>query len=137
MSQVVDQIQENLAWLSENNKSNNIVKLSQCLNKLQILAVSFDEEVTAAYETMNDLEDEYKEAVEAHKDELLNQKVSAAAAKTRAEAKFVEKKKLHTQAKNIYKKLNSFQERVDKVVDAYKQYVSNLKDERFYSQGQP
>lgn len=131
----VEQIDIALKWLSDNTKSQNIVQLSQCLNKLSTLAVTVGEDLSDAYTVMNELEDDYDEAVAAQFDDL-TANMSATAAKPLAEAACIGKRRAYTRAKNIYKRLSVYQERVDRVIDSFKQYVSTLKDERKYSGGQ-
>lgn len=135
----IEQINEITIWLGENNKSTNIVKLSQSLNKLSILTITLSNDVATAYEVMNNLKDEYDSEFAKRFTEVTNnkdEKVSAAAAKPLIESQLVDKKKSTTDAQNTYKKMNMYLDRIDRIVDTYKQYISSLKKERENSKGQ-
>lgn len=133
---IIDQIRECIQWLHENNKSKHIVKISQCLNKLATLTITLSDDVYEAYKLQSDLEDIYDDKLADRLVQLAKDGVSAAASKPQAQSELKADKANFTAAKNGFKKLAMFQERVDKVMDTYKQYVSNLKDERNHSKGQ-
>ena len=119
----IDLIQDCITWLDDHNKSTDLVRISQTIDRLAVLTVSLGHEVSSAYGLMNDLEDTYdikfaEEFVEAVKD------MSAAAAKPYVEAKLGEDRRNFTKAKNGYKRLSVFLERVDKTIESYRQFIS-------------
>ena len=119
-----DRIISGLKWLEERTNSTDIVSLSHGLNQLAILTVRLGEEVTDAYALQSELEDNFDEAYAKRFSELTARGTSAASAKPIVEADLAEKKREWTQAKVMYKKLNSFLERVDRVLDTYRQSIS-------------
>jgi len=121
-----------LNWLSENNKSKNIIQINQSLNTLAILSITLANDVSEAYALMNDLEDNYKEMYASTMD-TLTATLSVAKAEVQADVKLAEQRKEFTRAKNLYKKLSMYLDRVERVADFYKQYVSSLKEERKFS----
>ena len=134
----IEQINQIINWLNDNNKSSNIVLLTQSLNKLSVLCVTLAQDVSDAYALMNELEDVYDDKYNSRFTELTagKDKISAAAAKPQVEAELVEDKKNHTSAKGGYKKLSMYLDRVDRVNDSFRQYVAGLRDERKNSKGQ-
>lgn len=122
--EIIKSIQESIAWLDKNSKSSNIVSISRTVDNLLIKAAALGEEVTSAYALMNELEDDYKYAVAKH----VEKAASAAKGEREAEVKYYKKKQDWTAAKNAYKKLNSWLERIDKICDGRKQTISVLKN---------
>jgi hypothetical protein len=126
-----------LRWLEAHRKSTNIVQLSQALNTLNIFAITLGNQVSGAYEILNELEHEYDSLTTNEFLSLIEaKKNSAAAAKPLSEQKYVDLKLSCVKARNIYKRLSVQLDRVDRLSDVFRQYISNLKDERSYSQGQ-
>ena len=119
-----DRIVAGLKWLEERNDSTDIVGLSQGLNRLAILTVRLGEEVTDAYALQSDLEDQYDTKFAKRFSELTATGTSAAAAKVMVEAELALDKGAWTQSKILYKRLNSFLERTDRVLDTFRQYIS-------------
>lgn len=117
----VDLILINLKWLEENQKVNNIIKMSQVVNHLALLSVTLGQEVCNAYDLMNALEDNYKGLFAKR---VSSSSESVAKAEVKAEAELIEEKKLWTQARGGYKKLSTFLDRVDKVLEAHRQAIS-------------
>jgi hypothetical protein len=123
----IDEISIIIKWLDSSSKSTNIVAISQALNKLSILSSNISQETSEAYGLMNELEDVYEDTFNSHYSELQKAGQSAASSKQEAERLSVSSKKDYTTAKNGYKKLSMYLERVDRISDTFKQYVSNLK----------
>jgi hypothetical protein len=121
-----EQIIKDLKWLEERKTSTDIVSISHVLNHLNGLMVSFGDEVTAAYELQCEAEDKYDIAFAKKFSELTASGTSAAAAKPIVESELGELKKEWTKAKVMYKKLNSFMDRVDRLADGFKQSQSIL-----------
>lgn len=122
-----DNIIKGIKYLESQANSNDISTIAKALNRLAILTVRLGEEVTNAYQLQSDLEDEYDIAFAKRFSELTAGGTSAAAAKPMVEAELAEKKKDWTAAKVGYKKLSSFLERVDRVLDTFKQSQSVIK----------
>jgi hypothetical protein len=120
-----DLILKDLRWLEERKTSADIVSISQVLNHLAILSVTLGQDVGNAYSLMNELEDTYKQK---YADFVKNFDGSVAKAELSAESELKEDKKNWTSAKNGYKKLSTFLDRVDKVLEAFRQSVSVIKN---------
>lgn len=121
MSSVVDQIQVCISWLNENKTSSNLVQIARIINELSVLSVNVGHEVSEAYALTNELEDDYKIAFAK---KVSSSSESAAKAEKRAEAELEKEKKDWTQAKNGYKRLSVYLDRIDKVIESYRQSVS-------------
>jgi hypothetical protein len=121
---LIADIRHNIAWLDKNAKSDNTTLISQSVAKLNIQAMTLAEAVTDAYAAMNELEDDYKIAV----DEFTSAfEGSIAAAEPRARATHAAKKREWTKAKNTYKTLDVLLDRIDKISDSQRQRVSVIK----------
>lgn len=125
----IEEIDKAIKWLHANNKSSNIVQLGQALNQIATLLNNITHACSEAYGTMNELEDEYDNACSNEFVRLIKEDNSAAYATKAvgASESIQEKKRNLTQAKNVYKKLLNYRDGVDKILDTYKQYISNLK----------
>jgi hypothetical protein len=117
----IEEVDACIKWLGDNVKSNNLVEICKCIDKLSILTVSVGHDVSTAYGLMNDLEDEYKFSFASH---VSQSSLSVAKSELEAESKFREKKTFYTQAKNGYKKLSTYLDRIDRVIESYRQLVS-------------
>jgi hypothetical protein len=133
MNELIEEMDELVNWLSDNNKSHNIVKISQCLNKLSILMVSLSSHVSDLYRAQNEAEDDYKIALGTKFGELKATKLSVDQAKAQAEVELRDSRKEATEYKNGYKRLSGYQDSVERVMDVYRQYISTLKDDRKFS----
>lgn len=123
-NETIDLIIADLGWLDKNKKANNIADISRVLNHLALLSVTLGEDVCSAYALMNNSEDDYKGAFA---ESVSSSTVSVAKAEVVAEADLIEKKKAWTQARNIYKRLSTFLDRLDKVLEAHRQSLSIAK----------
>jgi len=117
----IEEVDICIKWLGDNVKSQDLVGICRCIDKLSILTVSIGHDVTTAYGLMNDLEDEYKFSFASY---VSQSSLSVAKAELEAEAKFREKRTSYTQAKNGYKKLSTYLDRIDRVIESYRQLVS-------------
>ena len=124
MNEITDEILSNLRWLENNIKSDDIIGKSKVLDKLAILSLNFSQQVTDAYSVMNELEDDYKIAIATFMRDFDG---SAAKGEREAEVAHAKEKKDWTKAKNLYKGLNTFLDRIDKVLDAGRQSISVIK----------
>lgn len=121
---MIEDIQKDIHWLGENAKSGNIVAISQVLNHLSVLTVTLGHEVSDAYKLQQELEDDYDIAFAQKFSELTKTGTSAAAAKPVVESELTEAKRNWTQARAGYKRLSTFLDRCDKVLEAFRQSVS-------------
>jgi hypothetical protein len=119
-----DSIISGLKWLEDRYDSTDIASLSHGLNRMAILTARLADEVVDAYELLSQLEDNFDEAFAKKFSELTGKGTSAAAAKPMVEAELVEMKREWTRAKVLYKKLNSFLDRCDRVMDTFRQSIS-------------
>lgn len=126
--QVVDQINDCIEWLNAHDKSHNLVEICQVIDKLAVLSVSVGEQVSEAYALMNDLEDEYNMA---YAQAVSQSSLSVAKAEAHAEATI--DKSPYTTAKNAYKRLSIYLERIDRVIESYRQLVSVSKMDMKFS----
>lgn len=123
--EIIKSINDSIAWLDKNSKSNQIVSISRTVDNLLVKAATLGEETTKAYALMNELEDEYKYLVAKY---VADSTTGVAKSEKEAEVKYHKKKKDWTEAKNTYRRFNSFLERIDKICDARKQTISVLKN---------
>lgn len=121
---MIDQITKDIEWLGKNAKSSNIGEISQVLNHLAVLTVTLGNQVSDAYALQQELEDEYDIAFATKFTELTKSGISAASAKPQVEAELGERKRDWSQAKAGYKRLSTFLDRCDKVLEAFRQSVS-------------
>lgn len=122
-----DSIIKGLTYLEGLQNSNDITTIAKALNRMSILTVRLGQEVTDAYQLQSELEDEYDIAYAQRFSELTTTGTSAAAAKPIVEAELAEKRKDWTAAKVGYKKLSGFLDRIDRVLDTFKQSQSVIK----------
>lgn len=127
MNDNTDSIIKGLRYLESQTNSNDISTIAKALNKLAILTVRLGEEVTDAYKLQSELEDDFDAAYAKRFSELTASGTSAAAAKPIVEAELIEMKRDWTAAKVGYRKLASFLERVDRVLDTFKQSQSVIR----------
>lgn len=121
----IEQIDKCIKWLNDNDKSNNLVEICKTIDKLSVLSVSVGHEVSEAYALMNELEDIYKLRYAS----AISQSSATSVAKAEFEADELtsEHKSNYTKAKNGYKKLSVYLERIDRVIESYRQLVSVAK----------
>jgi hypothetical protein len=119
-----DLIKKDLDWLDSRSKSTNIIEISYVLNHLNGLMVTFADEVSVAYELMCQAEDEYDIAFAKKFTELTENGTSAAGAKPKVESELGDLKKKWTEMKVLYKRLNTFLDRCDRVNDSFRQMIS-------------
>jgi ATP-dependent exoDNAse (exonuclease V) alpha subunit len=120
----IDLILKDLSWLENRKTSTDIVSISQVLNHLAILSVRLGEEVSEAYKLQQELKDNYDIKFAQKFSELTKSGTSAAAAKPIVEAELADDKRSWTAAGIGYKKLSSFLERIDRVMDTWRQAIS-------------
>ena len=117
----IEQLDKCIKWLDENNKSTNLVQITQVIDRIAILSVTVGQMVSDAYALMNNLEDEFKQA---YADAVSKSSDSVAKAEKAAEVATAEAKKNWTGAKNGYKRLSVYLDRLDKVIESHRQFVS-------------
>jgi len=121
---MIDEILSNVKWLDANAKSEDILNKGIVLDKLSIQCVYLAEQVSDAYGFMNNAEDAYKIAVA---DYCKNSTEGVAKSEKSAEVEFAHLKRGWTDAKNGYKRLSMFLERIDKVLESSRQRISVVK----------
>lgn len=120
-NEVIDQIDTCIKWLDDNKKANNIAEISAVINRLAVLSVNIGHQVSEAYELANQLEDQFKyEYAKA----ISESELSVAKAEKVAEVSTYETKKDWTAAKSGYKRLSVYLDRIDKVIESYRQFLS-------------
>ena len=124
MADMIDDILKNIKWLEDRITSEDIVNIGIVLDKISIQAMYFSSQVSDAYALMGEAEDSYKHAVAAF---IRGFAGSTAKAEREAEIEYASLKLRWTAAKNMYKKLDMFLDRVDKVIESHRQRVSVIK----------
>lgn len=121
---VIEQIDKCIKWLDENNKATNLVAITQTIDRIAVLSVNVGHMVSEAYALANELEDQFKHQ---YAKAISESELSVAKAEKTAEVVTFEAKKDWTAAKNGYKRLGVYLDRLDKVIESYRQHVSICK----------
>jgi hypothetical protein len=121
---ITDDIQKSIDWLEQRIKSENIIELGIVLDKLSIQSMYLASQVSDAYELMNQAEDDYKHAVARYIKDFPG---SRAKADVEAEVAYQDKKEHWTACKSVYKKLQMYLDRVDKIIESHRQRISVIK----------
>ncbi len=121
---MTDDIIKSIDWLESRLKSEDIVSLGIVIDKLAIQSVTLANQVSEAYALMNEAEDDYKHSIAEYMNDFVGAKNKAEIA---AEVKFKDKKEHWTATKNVYKRLDMFLDRVDKIIESHRQRVSVIK----------
>lgn len=127
MSDITEKIGVSIKRLEKMKESNAIVEIGQICNTLSIDSSYFARLVADAYSVMNEAEDEYKMKIAMEVESLTNSGISASKAEKMAETKHMDEKKTWTSAKNLYKRYSLYLERIDRILDEFKQYCSSVK----------
>jgi uncharacterized ferredoxin-like protein len=126
-----DEVQESLKTIQELDRlydTDNIILIGQLCNRLSNLSVGLGKQVSDADKLFNSLKDEYEQCVEVRKLELIEGGVGVGKAESQAKTECYEKRKQYRTAEDGYERLKRFLSRVDKVLDANKQYASTVKN---------
>lgn len=122
-SETILEIHKIIKWLEENSASNDVNLISVQLNKLSVHSFHFSEAVSMAEaEAAND-ENDYKSTVA----EFVAGQTSVTKAEREAETKFAANRKKAVESKSTAKALKLKLDRIDRIMDAYKQRVSVIK----------
>lgn len=127
MSEVVEKIGISIKKLERLKDSTAIVEIGSICNTLSIDSSYFAKLVADSYTLMNETEDEYKQKIAEEVDKLTSEGMPASRAERQAENKFKEDKRTWTEAKNMYKRYSLYLERIDRILDEFKQYCSSVK----------
>ena len=127
MSEVVEKIGISIKKLERLKDSTAIVEIGSICNTLSIDSSYFAKLVADSYTLMNETEDEYKQKIAEEVDKLTAEGMPASRAERQAENKFKEDKRTWTEAKNMYKRYSLYLERIDRILDEFKQYCSSVK----------
>ena len=127
MSDITEKIGISIKKLERLKESSAIVEIGAICNTLSIDSSYFAKLVADAYSVMNEAEDEYKMKISQEVEELTNSGMPASKAEKVAENKYIEEKKTWTQAKNLYKRYSLYLDRIDRILDEFKQYCSSVK----------
>jgi len=127
MSDITEKIGISIKKLERMKESSAIVEIGAICNTLSIDASYFAKLVADSYSVMNEAEDEYKMKVSQEVEALTSNGIPASRAEKMAENKYSEEKKTWTQAKNLYKRYSLYLDRIDRILDEFKQYCSSVK----------
>ncbi len=122
----IKEIHELIWWLHKNGESQDVSGIGIKMNALATNSFWLAEEVSRAYTTMNEAEDDYKSAVAK---EIAASTLPTAKAERLAEAAHSAKKREFVEYRNLYNRLRGMIDRIDTVLDTYRQRVSLLKQE--------
>lgn len=125
-SATIQAIQKLISQLEQQGNSQDVNGITILLSDLSIQAMYFGEIVSEAYAQMNQTEEDYKSAVAKSVAEYPG---SAAKGERLAEVQHGKLKQEHITYKNLYQKFKSKLDRIDVILDHYKQRVSFLKME--------
>lgn len=123
-NEVIEQLDICIKWLDDNNKSNNLIAITQVIDRIAVLSVNVGHMVSEAYDLANRLEDDFKHTFAKA---VAESDLSVAKAEKAAEVAAYEAKKDWTAARNGYKRLSVYLDRLDRVIESYRQYVSICK----------
>jgi hypothetical protein len=124
-------IQEALKTLQELEKlydSENIIYIGQLCNRLASLTVNLGKQVSDARKLFKELESTYDNNVEKKKLELIESGMGVGKAESVSEVENFDGLKDSLTAEDGFERLKRFLDRCDKVLDAYKQYTSTIKN---------
>jgi hypothetical protein len=127
MSDITEKIGISIKKLERLKESSAIVEIGAICNTLSIDSSYFAKLVADAYAVMNEAEDEYKMKISQEVELLTTSGMPASKAEKVAENKYNEDKKTWTQAKNLYKRYSLYLDRIDRILDEFKQYCSSVK----------
>jgi len=127
MSDITEKIGISIKKLERMKESSAIVEIGAICNTLSIDASYFAKLVADAYSIMNEAEDDYKTKISQEVEALTSTGIPASRAEKIAENKYVEEKKTWTQSKNLYKRYSLYLDRIDRILDEFKQYCSSVK----------
>lgn len=127
MSDITERIGISIKKLERLRESTAIVEIGTVCNTLSIDSSYFAKMVADSYALMNESEDEYKMKIAEEVEKLTAEGIPASRAERMAESKHREYKKTWTDTKNLYKRYSLYLERIDRVLDEFKQYCSSVK----------
>lgn len=127
MSDITEKIGISIKKLERLKDSTAIVEIGSICNTLSIDSSYFAKLVADSYSIMNEAEDDYKMKISDEIERLTNEGATASKAEKIAENKFKDDKKTWTEAKNTYKRYSLYLERIDRILDEFKQYCSSVK----------
>ena len=127
MSDITEKIGVSIKKLERLKESSAIVEIGAICNTLSIDSSYFAKLVADAYSVMNEAEDEYKIKISQEVEILTTSGMTASKAEKVAENKYIEEKKTWTQARNLYKRYSLYLDRIDRILDEFKQYCSSVK----------
>lgn len=124
--QIITRISLAIKQLEDLKDSNDIVGIGSLCNDLALASSYFAKLVADAYEVANECEDEYKQSVSATTENLTSS-LAFNRAEAKAEIENSDKKKDWTKAKAVYNRYKLYLDRIDRVLDTFKQYTSSVK----------
>lgn len=118
--EVVNELDE--LWDTE-----DIIVIGQKCNKLSTLSVNVGRLVSDADKLFNSLKDDYEYSFEKKKLELIEAGQGVSKAESMSKVANFDKKVDYRKAEDGFERLRRFLSRVDRVLDAYKQFAATLK----------
>lgn len=127
MSDITERIGVSIKKLERLKESTAIVEIGTVCNTLSIDSSYFAKMVADSYSLMNEAEDDYKMKIAEEVEKLTSEGIPASRAERLAENKHKDLKKTWTDCKNMYKRYSLYLERIDRILDEFKQYCSSVK----------
>lgn len=127
--EIVTRIAQTINALDKLKDSQDVVEIGKQCNDLAIASTFFAKLVSDAYDVANELEDEYKQSVLGATEKFSSapDSLSFNRAEQKAKLENAQSCKDWTSAKNTYNRYKLRLDRIDRVLDSFKQYSSSVK----------
>ena len=126
-NEITEKIGISIKKLERLKDSSAVVEIGSICNGLSIESSYFAKLVADCYSIMNDAEDDYKLKLAEEIERLTNDGMTASKSSFLAELKYKDEKKTWTESKNLYKRYSLYLDRIDRILDEFKQYCSSVK----------
>lgn len=128
-NEIIARIGNAILRLEEVKDSTDVVGIGEICNDLSLASSYFSKIVADSYKLMNEAEDDYKLALAERIKDLTGGVASYALSKAErvAEVELKEKKIFWTDTKSNYKRYDLYLDRIDRILDEFRQYCSSVK----------
>jgi hypothetical protein len=126
-NEIISRIGNAILKLEEVKDSTDVVGIGEICNDLSLASSYFSKIVADSYKLMNEAEDDYKLALAEKIKELTEDGTALSKGERLAEVELKEKKIFWTDTKNTYKRYDMYLDRIDRILDEFRQYCSSVK----------
>ncbi len=126
-NEIISRIGNAILKLEEVKDSTDVVGIGEICNDLSLASSYFSKIVADSYKLMNEAEDDYKLALAEKIKELTEDGTALSKGERIAEVALKEKKIFWTDTKNTYKRYDMYLDRIDRILDEFRQYCSSVK----------